>query len=99
MVFPVKVFIPYCSCGERLASRQREYEKRFEKLDSRDNIAQSIVLDQMGWTKICCRQNVYNAPLRFVRDSLSQAIILEDEKGVTYKPAHKFEHHIPYKVL
>lgn len=77
MVFKVRIFPKNCSCGNPLGLYQKLYEDEtisiYNSIHSKDKHSlrqsQNQALDNLGWTKICCRNCVWNGSAPLVLDS------------------------------
>ena len=105
MAYNVLVFQPYCpSCFSPIGNRQYEYEKLFEEIYNQYenkplNIIQAITIEKMGLSRMCCKLLIFTAPQRFVKDIISEAMIVDTKRDVVRQPSHKYLKHIPYEII
>lgn len=77
----VKLFHKYCSCHNRLAIIQEKYENYvkdlFDKGELPLNECQLAAIAHFGFSKMCCRNNILNAPTYFIVDTYYGAVTVE----------------------
>jgi DNA-directed RNA polymerase subunit N (RpoN/RPB10) len=73
-----KLFQKKCSCGNLLGMRQKDYQETVEDYIKKGMTlteARNQTLKDFGWFKMCCRSNVLNASVYYIRDIFSDSIV------------------------
>ena len=70
----IKIFPKYCSCCRKLGEIQYDFEIELEKLITKNkdkplNILQEEICKKFDIVKMCCLNNIYNAPTYFFVDT------------------------------
>lgn len=76
--YQIPQFEEFCSCGERIAAYQREYEEleqEFLKQGYNISDARINVLKKLKRTKLCCLKDFTFFPYNFICDSTKNALV------------------------
>lgn len=81
MVLIIRLLPKHCSCLRRLGTYQREYENLIK-----GGLKPAQAASKMGWNKMCCRNQVMNASMYFIKDANKDAF--RDETGLVSRTEH-----------
>ena len=73
MTSAVITYYKHCSCDEHLSLWQYNIE------DSEKSVVDSV--DDLGFSKMCCRMRILTAPMPFVIDYMADMRVFEKKNG------------------